>query len=185
MSEQAFQDSAWLLTRARGVGLVLRVLVLVAPLAALLCARVASGRMVLVLDACVLAFTLYCVIVPDSHVGLVVAMLVGARWLASVDDTTTPWALGAALALLAFHTSLAAASVAAPAARWSAAMRRRWLRRVGVVALLCAATWSVTAAIGRYDVAASSALVLSALVILAAAGLWARNVTLDARVSRP
>lgn len=178
MSEQAFHDSFWLLTRARGVGLVLRVLVLVAPLLALLCARLASGRMLPVLDACVVVFAVYCVVVPDSHVGLVVAVLVGVRWLASVDDTTTPWALGAAIALLAFHTVLAAASIAAPAARWSSAMRRRWLRRFGVVALLCASTWSATAAIGRYDVAASSALVLSALVVLALAGLWARNVSL-------
>lgn len=178
MSEQAFQDSAWLLTRARGVGLALRVLVLVAPLVALLSARLASGRVLLVLDACVIVLTLYCVVVPDSHVGLVVAVLVGVRWLASVDDTTSPWALGAALALLVFHASLAAASIAAPAARWSSAMRRRWLRRTGLVALLCAATWSATAAIGRYQVAASSALVLSALVVLALTGLWARNVTL-------
>ena len=178
MSEQAFQDSFWLLTRARGVGLVLRVLVVVAPVVAVAAVRLASDRTMFPIDVAIVLLAVLCAVLPDSHLGLLVTLLVGVEWLASVDDTSTPWAVGAALALLVFHTSLAAASIAAPGAVWSPAMRRRWLGRTAVVALLCAATWSATAAIGRYQVAASSALVLSALVVLALAGLWARNVTL-------
>jgi hypothetical protein len=184
MSAQAFQDSWWLFTRARGVGFVLRMLALASPPAALVCTRMAGGSAVVV-ELCVVMLTGWCVVVPDSHVGLLVVLLVGVGWQFSVDDTTSPWALAAALALLMFHTSLAAASIAAPGAVWSSSMRRRWLRRAGVLAVTCAATWLLVAAVNVYDVTSSAALVVAALVVLALAGLWARDATFDDRVPRP
>jgi hypothetical protein len=184
MSVQAFQDSWWLFTRARGVGIMLRMLVLVSPLAALMCTRMAGGSAVVV-ELCVVVLTGWCVVVPDSHVGLLVVLLVGVGWLFSVDDASSPWALAAALALLVFHTSLAAASVAAPGAVWSSSMRRRWLRRAGVLAVTCGATWLLVAAVNLSEVAGSSALVVAAFVVLALAGLWARDATFDHRVPPP
>jgi hypothetical protein len=163
MTEQAFQDSWWLFTRARGVGLVLRALVLLSPIAAVAVARLASGRSTPVIDIVVAVLTAYCVVVPDGHVGLLVVALVGVEWVVLVDDSVTPWSLGVALALLVFHTSLAAASIAAPAAVWSSAMCRRWSRRAGVLAVACVATW---------------------LVVLALGGLWLSDVTLDGRPGR-
>jgi hypothetical protein len=179
MSEQALQDSWWLLSRARGVGLVLRLLVLVSPLAALVCTRVASGTTVVVIDICVVVLTAICVVVPDSHVGFVVVVLVGVGWLASVDDTTSPWSLPTALALLVFHIALAAAGIAAPGAVWSPAMCRRWLRRTVVLALACAAVWLVVVAVNLYDVVGSPTVVAAAFVVLAFTVLWARDATLD------
>ncbi len=179
MSEQALQDSWWLLTRARRVGLFLRALVLFSPIVAVAFTRLASGRSTLAIDVFVVVLTASCVVVPDSHVGLLVVALIGVEWLALVDDTTTPWSLAVAVMLLLFHTSLAAASIAAPGAVWSPALRHRWSRRAGALALVCVATWLAVAAVNVYDLAASSALVAASLVVLAVAGLWARDVTLD------
>ncbi len=180
MSEQAFQDSWWLFTRARGVGFVLRMLVLVCPIVALVCTRMAGGRVPTVIEIVVVVATLWCVVVPDSHVGMLVVALIGIGWLVAVDDTTSPWSLVVALVLLVFHVSLAAASIAAPGAVWSQAMRRRWGRRTGVLGLACVAVWLLVAAVNRYDLAASSALVAAALVVAAVAGLWAKDATLSA-----
>jgi len=184
VSEQAFQDSWWLLTRARGVGLLLRILVLVSPLASLVCTRAAGGPAPVVIEFGVVVLTLFCVVLPDSHLGLLVSLLAGVGWLATVDDTTTPWSLAMALTLLVFHTSLAAASVAAPGAAWTPALRRRWLLRSGVLAMACVASWLLVAAVNVYDVAASSALVAAALVVLAVAGLMVRDVTTDGAAGR-
>jgi hypothetical protein len=140
----------------------------------------AAGHSVVVIEAFVVVLTVFCVIVPDSHFGLLVVVLFGVGWMASVDEVTSPWSLAAALALLVFHTALAASSIAAPGARWSPAMRHRWLRRAAVLALLCLASWLVVVAVNAYDLASSSALVAAALAVLAFAGLWARDVTLDA-----
>ncbi len=177
MSEQALVDSWWLTTRARGVGLVLRVLVLVCPLVALACIRVA-GTATPFIELIVVGLTMYCTVVPDGHVGLLVVLLIGIDWLVRVDDTTTPWALVVALVLLVFHTALAAAGIAAPAAVWTPAMRRRWLRRTAVLALACVASWLLVAAVNVYELAASSALVGAALLVLMVAGMWARDLTL-------
>jgi len=178
VSEQAFQDSWWLFTRARGVGFVLRMLVLVCPIAALACTRVAGGNTPTVIEFLVVALTAWCVVVPDSHVGMLVVLLIGVGWLAAVDDPTSPWSLAVALVLLVFHLSLAAAGIAAPGAVWSRAMRHRWGRRTGVLGLASVVVWLLVAAVNRYDLAASSALVAAALVVAAVAGLWAKEATL-------
>jgi hypothetical protein len=184
MSEQAFRDSWWMLTRARGIGWVLRATVLLAPLLALVGLHQAADVSVVAIDVAVVALTLYCVVVPDSHVGLLLVVVVGIGWLAAVDDTTSPWSLFTALALLLFHLALAAASIAGSAAVWSPALRRRWSRRVGVLALACAATWLVVRAVNAYDLASSSALLAAALLLLAAAALWVRDATLTDRATR-
>jgi len=179
MSEERLEESWWLLSRARGVGLVLRVLILVSPLIAVGCTRLAAGYTEPAIDLIIVGLALSCAVVPDSHVGLLVVLLVGIEWLATVGDPATPWSVAVAVSFTIFHAALAAATVAPPAARWTAAMCRRWARRSSAVMAASAGTWATSAAIDTLDVASSSVLVTASLLVLAIGGLWATAGTLD------
>jgi hypothetical protein len=148
------------------------------------CTWLAAGHTVPVVDVMIVGLALVCVVLPDSHVGLLVVLVVGVEWLATVNDRTTPWSVGAAVSLAVFHASMAAASVAPPAATWTRAMCRRWIRRSLAVMLASVCTWAVVAAIDGHHGADGAVLVASSLVAIAIAGLWARDGTLDA-VPRP
>ena len=85
----------------------------------------------------------WCAIAPDSDLGLLAVLALAVQWMVVVDGAarTGPWVLVASVGLLVFHTAMAAGTVAAPGARWSVAMARRWVARVGVVAGLTTGVW--------------------------------------------
>ena len=180
MNDARSPDSWWLLSRVRGVGLVLRVLILTSAVVAVACTWLAAGHTVPVMDVVIFGLVLACVVLPDSHVGLLVVLVVGVEWLVTVHDRTTPWSVGAAVSLAAFHASMAAASVAPPAATWTRAMCRRWMRRSLAVMVASVGTWAVVAAIHGHHMASSAVLVTASLVAIAIAGLWVRDGSLDA-----
>ena len=165
----------WTVPTARGVGLALRLLALVSPLVAVACTWIAAGRTVPLVAVVVLVLAARCASVPDSNAGLAVVLVVCLHWLTAVHDPVTPWALAVAAALATFHTSLAAATVAPPAAMWTRAMRRRWLRRFGGAAGASAGTWVAVRAIHDRRPGGDVALVVAALVVLALAASWARR----------
>jgi len=177
MNERGLEESLWLLSRARRDGLLLRVLILVSPITALGFTRLAAGQTPPVIAVPVIALALLCVLLPDSHLGLLVVLLVATGWLATVHDPATPWSIGIAVSLTTFHASLAAATVAPPSARWTPAMRRRWSRRSLAVVVASAGTWVVVAAIDRYEIPSSDVLLAATLLTLAIAGMWAREGT--------
>jgi len=178
VSEKSMQDAWVLLSRARGVGALLRLLALLSPVAALACLRVASGRTLIVVDVAVMLLAACCALVPDTHFGALAVTIFGVAWLVSVHHVLSPWSLLAALALLVFHASLAAASIAAPSAAWPSAVRRRWLRRVAVLSAACVATWLVAAIAQHNELPGSGPLIAAALALVAFAGLWASDVVL-------
>ena len=180
MNDVLFPDSWWLLSRARGMGLALRVLILTSPAVAVRCTWLAAGHTIPVINVVVVGLALACVVLPDSHVGLLVVLLVATEWLATVHDRTTSWSIAVAASLAVFHASMAAASVTPPAATWTRAMCRRWMRRSLTVMLGSAGTWAVVAAIHGDHVASSAVLVAASLAAIAIAGLWARDGTLGA-----
>jgi hypothetical protein len=147
---------------------------------AMACTWLAAGHTVPVINVVTFGLTLACVVLPDSHVGLLVVLVVGVEWLVTVHDRTTPWSVGAAVSIAAFHASMAAASVAPPAATWTRAMCRRWIRRSLAVMVASVGTWAVVAAIHGRHIASSAVLVTASLVAIAIAGLWARDGTWDA-----
>ncbi|HZX53217.1 MAG TPA: hypothetical protein VFE86_00980 [Ilumatobacteraceae bacterium] len=167
--------------RATGQALLLRGLVLTSPLVAIFCTGLAAGRTLPALDVAVAGLALACAALPDSHAGLLVVALVGIGWWATVDDRLTPWSLAAALALAVFHASMAAASVAPLAAKWTPAMSRRWLRRTAVVGAATCVMWAVVALIGDHRFSGNSLLLAAALVGLAFAALWARTGSIGQR----
>ena len=165
--------SGWLSSRATGPALLLRSLVLTSPLVAIACTWLAAERTIPALDVAVVALALACAVVPDSHAGSLVVVLIGIEWWATVGNRTSPWLLAAGVALTVFHASTAAASVAPLAARWTPAMTRRWLRRTAMVGAATCVMWSVVAVIGDHRVRGNSLLLATALVAVAFAALWA------------
>ncbi len=180
MNDVRTADSWWPSSQVRGVALVLRILIPTSTMVALMCTSLAAGRTVLIVDAAIFGIALVCTVRPDSHVGLLVVLAVGGDWLATVHDRATPWSVLAAASLAVFHASMAAASVAPPAARWTRAMCRRWTRRSFAVMVASLGTWAVVAAVHGRHIASSAILIAASLIIIAIAGLWARGGTLDA-----
>ena len=162
----------------------MRLLVLTSPLLAVGCTCLAAHRTVPAAGIVVLLLAAACAARPDSHIGLLVVLVIGTEWLATVHDRTTPWSVGAAVALTVFHASMAAATVAPPAAAWTPAMCRRWVRRPSILMAGSAGTWTVVAAVHSHQLIRGSALVVASLVVLALAGLWARDGTIGAGPSQ-
>jgi hypothetical protein len=160
---------------------LLRGLVLTSTVVAITCTRFAAYRTVPVLDVAIVCLALVCAAVPDSHTGLLVVALVGIEWWATVDDRVTPWSLAAAAALAVFHVSMAAASLAPVAARWTPAMSRRWLRRTAVLGAAICITWAGLAAIGDHRVRGNEFVLAAALIVVACAALWARTASIAHR----
>ncbi len=177
MSDRALEESLWLLSRTRGAGLLLRVLVVISPLAALVSTRFAADHTLAFINIAVISLAFLCAVFPDSHIGVLVVLLVATQWFVTVDSTATPWSIAVAMSLTVFHASVAAATVAPPAARWTRAMWRRWSRRSMTVMIASAGTWLVVAVIDGYDIARSDVLIAAALLATAIAAMWARGST--------
>jgi hypothetical protein len=169
------------LAGACATALVLRALVLASPLLAAGCTWRAAHHTVPIVGVVVAVMAGACALHPDSHLGLLVVLVLGAEWLATVHDQATPWSVGAGVALTMFHASLAAATVAPPAATWTRAMCRRWLRRPLMLILGSAGTWAIVVAVHHLRVAGSAVLLVASVVALVLAALWARKGTLDTR----
>ena len=112
---------------------------------------------------------------PDSHFGSVTIVALVWVWLVHVDRTTSPWLLGAAVAVTAFHTASALAAFAPPGATLDAAVRRRWLRQVGLILAVVTALWALTAGIDRVDAPPNGLAFVAGLTILGVGALLIRR----------
>lgn len=173
MSESLLPESVRALARLRGAGMAARLLALACPALVTACTGAAGGDLQRPIVIAVAVLTALSVLHPDTHAGLLVVVLLGVQWLEAVDDHATPWVIPAACCLGVFHASLAAATVAPPAARWTPAMTRRWCRRAAVLALPAAGSWLVVAVLDRHRPAGSAPLLAAALVVLSIGGVWA------------
>lgn len=178
MSEPTVSEPWLLMARARGIGLLLRVVIGVAPLIALGCTLLAADQTLPFVKFVIIAVSLVCVVYPDSHLGLFVVVLLGVEWLVTVDDPTTPWSIAVAASMALFHTSMAAAGVIPSSAAWSTSMRRRWGRRCVTLMLPAPVMWLLVVAVDNRNSAGSQVLLAASLVTLVTAAVWARAGTL-------
>jgi len=148
-------------------------------LVALAATRAAGSDTLLAVEVGIIGLVLLSTAAPDTHLGLLIVLLAGSHWLATVDDVTTPWAMGFATGIALAHTSMAAASVSPPAARWSEAMRRRWARRLLTQIAVIVPTWAVVAILAEIDIGANAVVMAGALLVVAVVGLWARHGALE------
>lgn len=167
--------------RPTSSGIVLRLLIVFSPLAAVAITWLAADRTLVPVAAVVVLLSLVSAASPTSHFGALVVAAVAIQWVATVHDHVTPLSIGVAAALTMFHAALAAATVAPVTAEWTAAMRRRWSRRAAALLVACASMWAVVAIANANQLGASTVLLTTALVILASGALWARNGSLGQR----
>lgn len=169
------EDPLWtrlsLLQRASGVGLLLRVVIIVCPLLAVGCIR-ASGGELLPVEVIVVVLSLWCVVFPDGHAGLAVVGLLAWEWVAQVPHPTFGASVALASTLALLHSALAACTVAPPSARWSRPMLRRWATRTAALIVAGVATAVVVRLVGHFDIGASAALLGATLAVVGAATIW-------------
>ncbi len=157
---------------------LLRVLVVVGPLLTVGATMAARGAFQPIAVLVVGTMAVGCALAPDSHLGLLVVLLASLNWLQTVNDETTPWLLLAAGGLLVLHTSMAAATIAPPAASWPPDLVYRWARRVGVVMAATVVAWLV--AIGVTELSPEGHALVLIIGMLLVAGLiwWTRSRSL-------
>lgn len=163
------------MTRPAPSALVLRSLVVVSPLSAVGVTWLAAGRARPEVAVLVALLAMASAARPNGHLGLLVVAAVTVQWIAMVDDHATPWSVGCASALMVFHASLAAATVAPPTAAWTPAMARRWCRRAAVLALAGSVTWVLVAIAKSLRPAGTTAVLVAALLVLSVGAVWASS----------
>jgi hypothetical protein len=152
---------------------LLRLAIVAGPLLTLAATMVARGSFQPIALMVIGVLAIGCAISPDSHVGLLVVLLLALNWVQTVDDETTPWLLVAAAGLLVLHASMAAATVAPPAARWDRRMSRRWSARVAMVMAATAGAWSIAVGLADADLRGSAPVLVGALAATAWLTWWA------------
>jgi hypothetical protein len=154
--------------------IVLRLLIVLAPVASFVVAFVEASRFSAWLLALVVVGAIACAVDPDSHLGLAIILVFVWCWLVVVDDVTSPATLVAACGLSVFHAAMAAAAGSPPAATSRPAMRRRWLGRLGIVGGVAAGAYLLDVAFAALDPAGSGIVLLLALAAVAGLALVVR-----------
>lgn len=150
----------------------LRLLVVVAPMGALVAetragAHVQVWFIVLVALLCALSGLL-----PDSNTGLLVVLMVGAHWALALRDATSAWVLVAALALLVFHVAGVLASYGPASVVLGPALLGLWLWRSGMAAAVTALVWLATRVGSGLDLPGSGLVLAGALLIVVGWTFW-------------
>lgn len=162
------------LTRASGHVRVLRVLVFVAPFVVLGATMAAHGAVQPLACFVFAVLALACAMSSDAHVGLLTMLLLGLNWVQTVDDPTTAWVLVAAAGLVLLHASLAAITVAPPAARWRGERVRVWGSRSLLAFVAAVPVWVLSVVIADQAWSGSTVLLTAALTLVAAGAAWIR-----------
>ncbi len=131
------------LSRLGGQQLMLRALVLLAPLLAATAEQRAGATVSVWYLASLVLASLVAALLPDSHAGLLVVLLVGGHWLTSSGQSLSLWVLCIALALALFHVAGLLASYGPPSVVLEPELLRFWLRRYAVCAAVTALVWLV------------------------------------------
>lgn len=155
--------------------LALRLVIVLAGLAAVVSIRLAAAEAEPVLDLVIVVLVLVAALFPDGHAGILVVVAVGVNWVLAVDDPTTQWVMVGAVAVAVFHSALALATVAPLGARLERATLWRWARRTALVVSSVPPVWLCVVLADRLDIGTSQLLVGVALLVVAAWTMWSRR----------
>ena len=159
---------------------LIRLIVLVAPLIAVSAEAQAGATLQRWFVVAVIVSSSVAAVLPDSHTGLLVVLLVGGHWAGASPSgkSQSGWVLVIALALLLFHAGCMLASYAPSSVVLDRALLLLWLRRTTWAAAVAAIVWVVSRVASGLELP-SSGLVLGAalLVLLGWTALLARTMS--------
>jgi hypothetical protein len=138
----------------------------------------AAGEWSWVAPTITLAVVAWAAIVPDSGRPLAALLVMVGGWVLSVDDSTGPWSLLAALGLLTVHSAAAWAAETPDGGRVGWATRARWGQWAAIVASLTVAVWGLTEWLSTADAPGRAILAGSALI-----GVMALTIGVGRRAS--
>lgn len=144
----------------------LRALVVASALAASLATDAAAGGASGPVATLVGLLAIVAAFAPDGHVGTVLVIAIGARWLATVDTVTTPWVVVVAIGLHANHGATALLALVPPSARVPRRLAVRWVARSAVVAVVTVVVWGVVLVAKTWDLAGSAPLTALAMAVV-------------------
>lgn len=145
----------------------LRLVVLLAPLAALVAEARAGAHVHTWFVGLVVILSAVSALLPDSHTGLLVVLTVGLHWALVLRDVTSAWVLVAAFALLVFHVAGVLASYGPPSVVVGPDLVMLWLGRSGVAAAVTALVWLATRVGSGLDLPPSGLVLAAALLVVA------------------
>lgn len=116
---------------------------------------------------------------PDTHVALVVVVVIVWHWLATVDGVGGPWLLVASLCLLVHHAVIALSASLPTGGDVSSATIAQWLQRIALGGAMATVVWILVVLFDRRDAAGNGLLTGLALAILAAGAVLIRSRSLD------
>lgn len=120
----------------------------------------------------IVALAAACAAILDTHMGLIVILLLAAEWVVRVDDALSAWSIGIAALIGVFHTALTFAGIAPAGARLRRSIYVPWIRR-GLLSIgLPVVAWAAVVALSQLDLGGHAVLVAAALIALAIAGYW-------------
>lgn len=181
MSRPTFDDSLWLLSRARGPALVARTAIVVSPIVATICTAIAAGRPFVLGAAVIVVLSAWCAVLPDSAAGLFVIATLALEWIIRVDDHTSAWSIAIAVSIGVFHMALACASAAPGGAPMARSVYAPWIRNTAVAIVPSVAVWVAIVTLDRLDPGSASLLVAVALIAVAVAGSWSVSRSIHRR----
>ena len=160
-----------------GAARTVRLVILVSPILATFCTTLAAGRFFLIGSAVIVGLAVVCAVVPDTHLGLIVILLLAVEWTVRVQDPVSAWSIGLAALIGVFHTALAFAGTAPAGADLPRSISVAWTRRALLSIGPPVAVWAAVVALDQVDLGRQAALVAAALVALAIAGYWSGSAT--------
>jgi hypothetical protein len=162
---------------------LLRLVALVAPLIAVLAEVQAGATLQRWFVVSVVVLSVVAALLPDSHTGLLVVLLVGGHWAGASADgmSRSGWVLLMALALLLFHVACTLASYGPSSVVPDKELLVLWLRRSATAAAVAAIVWVTSRVASELELPGSGLVLGIALLVLVGwTALLARTMSVRA-----
>lgn len=156
----------------------------VAALGALVAAAGANGRLWPAGLVMVSLLALAAAVRPDTHMALVVIVVIVWHWLATVEGVGGPWLPITVLYLLVHHSVIALSASVPTGGALPAATIGQWARKTALVGCASVGTWALVALLDGRHTAGNGLLTGLALAIVAAAAVLIRSRSLAAPAHR-
>lgn len=157
---------------------LLRLVVVISPVAAVLAAAAATGRWWTFGLLMVAILATASAIRPDTHTALGVVLLIVWYWSGRVDAVDTPWLPVAGICLLVFHSVVALSATIPAGGEVARATLGNWLRRTALGGGATLGMWVLVVVFDRVDAAGNGGLTALALVVVfgAVVLVWSRSI---------